>query len=97
MQDGFYFNKTKGLNPLKDEGPIPYEKDKELLFHRYRKIILELEKDGYLDKTRTVNVLSVLRSRLGLPSLCIKSVLERLDVIEEKSDLCIKEDKKNER
>ena len=94
MQDGFCFDRTKGLNPLMDEGPIPYQKGKEFLYHRYRKIILSLEKDGYLDKLDSVHVLSVLRHRLGLPSLCIKSVLERLDVIEEKSDLCIREEHK---
>ena len=91
MQDGFHFDKTKGLNPLRDEGPIPYEKEKELLYLRYRKIIVSLEKDGLLDEHHAVHVLSVLRHKLGLPSLCIKSVLERLDVIEGKSDLCMKE------
>lgn len=91
MQDGFYFDGTKGLNPLRDEGPIPYEEDKELLYLRYRKIIVSLEKDGLLDEVQCVHVLSVLRYRLGLPSLCIKNVLERLDVFEGKSDLCMKE------
>lgn len=91
MQDGFYFDRTKGLNPLRDDGPIPYEESKELLYLRYRKIIVTLEKDGMLDERHVVHVLSVLRHRLGLPSLCIKSVLERLDVIEGKSDLCMKE------
>lgn len=91
MQDGFHFDKTKGLNPLKDEGPLPYEESKKLLYLRYRKIIITLEKDGLLDEGQSVHVLSVLRHRLGLPSLCIKSVLERLDVIEGKSDLCMKE------
>lgn len=91
MQDGFYFDGTKGLNPLRDEGPLPYEEEKELLYLRYRKIIITLEKDGLLDEGQSVHVLSVLRHRLGLPSLCIKSVLERLDVIEGKSDLCMKE------
>lgn len=91
MQDGFHFDKTKGLNPLRDEGPIPYEESKELLYLRYRKIVISLEKDGLLDEGQSVHVLSVLRHRLGLPSLCIKSVLERLDVIEAKSDLCMKE------
>lgn len=91
MQDGFYFDKTKGLNPLRDEGPIPYEEEKELLYLRYRKIVITLEKDGLLDEGQSVHVLSVLRDRLSLPSICIKSVLERLDVIEEKSDLCMKE------
>lgn len=91
MQDGFHFDRTKGLNPLRDEGPIPYEEDKELLYLRYRKIIVTLEKDGLLNEDQSVHVLSVLRHRLGLPSLCIKSVLERLDVIEGKSDLCMQE------
>lgn len=91
MQDGFYFDRTKGLNPLRDEGPLHYEEDKELLYLRYRKIIITLEKDGLLDEEQSIHVLSVLRDRLGLPSLCIKSVLERLDVIEGKSDLCMKE------
>lgn len=91
MQDGFHFDKTKGLNPLRDEGPLPYEEEKELLYLRYRKIIVSLEKDGLLHEGQCVHVLSVLRHELGLPSLCIKSVLERLDVIEGKSDLCMKE------
>lgn len=91
MQDGFHFDRTKGLNPLRDDGPLPYEEDKELLYLRYRKIIVSLEKDGLLGEGQSVHVLSVLRHRLGLPSLCIKSVLERLDVIEGKSDLCMKE------
>ena len=94
MQDGFYFDRTKGLNPLRDEGPLPYEEEKELLYLRYRKIIVSLEKDGLLDEGQCVHVLSVLRHRLGLPSLCIKSVLERLDVFEGKSDLCMKEEPK---
>lgn len=94
MQDGFYFDKTKGLNPLRDEGPLPYEESKELLYLRYRKIIITLEKDGLLDEGQSVHILSVLRNRLGLPYLCIKSVLERLDVIEGKSDLCMKEVRK---
>lgn len=88
---------VKKLNPLKDLGPLPYNKEKELLFLRYRKAVLLLNKEKIISDEVAIHSLSVIRNKLGLPSIGIFSVLKRLDVLKGKSDLCIKEDKNNER
>ncbi len=55
------------LNPLRDKGILPYNKEKEDEFLKYKTVVNSLISSGFLTTDEGIKILSIVRRDLGLP------------------------------
>lgn len=68
------------LNPLRDKGILPYNKEKENEFLKYKTVVDSLIGSGFLSMDEGIKILSIVRRDLGLPFFISKES-NRLDKI----------------